>query len=458
MDRLRRVEVHGRRVSGRLAACGLLLLAGGMGVGCASWSNPTLPDAIPVNRLPREVFALSRETQKTIPLTLLRQKQPEPETGYRLDAGDILGVFVDGVLGDRNQVPPIINLNYSLTGTPPPPAVGFPIPVQEDGTLSLPLILPLEVRGKNVREVQAQITKAYVDAGIIAPGRLHSGRPGKATAIPRHRNPAGCRGRRRAQCRRHYQRRRPDINSKRGTGYPVDLNAYENDVLNALARTGGLPGLDASSTIVIQRGTPANAGANAKVSEVAAASEQVRIPLRMRPNEKVPFKPEDVVLKTGDIIFIESRDTEVYYTGGLLPVAELLLPRDYDLDVLAAVTEARGPLYNGGVNFNNLNGQIFANGIGQPSPGLLTIIRKTPKGGQITIRVDLNRAAQDIRERVLVQPGDFLILQESLGESFTRYMTQTFRFSFFGQLEHVRIPSSTAPRPGRDAGRGDMGA
>ena len=239
------------------------------------------------------------------------------------------------------------------------------------------------------------------------------------------------------------------INSKRGTGYPVDLNAYENDVLNALARTGGLPGLDASSTIVIQRGTPANAGANAKVSEVAAASEQVRIPLRMRPNEKVPFKPEDVVLKTGDIIFIESRDTEVYYTGGLLPVAELLLPRDYDLDVLGAVTEARGPLYNGGINFNNLNGQIFANGIGQPSPGLLTIIRKTPKGGQITIRVDLNRAAQDIRERVLVQPGDFLILQETLGESFTRYVTQTFRFSFFGQLEHSAhsFINSTATGP-----------
>jgi hypothetical protein len=61
---------------------------------------------------------------------------------------------------------------------------------------------------------------------------------------------------------------------------------------------------------------------------------------------------------------------------------------------------------------------------------LLTIIRKTPKGGQITIRVDLNRAAQDRRERVLVQPGDFLILQESLGESFTRYMTQTFRFNY----------------------------
>src|SRR5256885_2079266 len=65
------------------------------------------------------------------------------------------------------------------------------------------------------------------------------------------------------------------------------------------------------------------------------------------------------------------------------------------------------------------------------SPSQLTVIRKTPGCGQIVIRVDLNRAALDPRERVLVKPGDFLILQESMGESFTRYVTQVFRQSFF---------------------------
>jgi hypothetical protein len=158
----------------------------------------------------------------------------------------------------------------------------------------------------------------------------------------------------------------------------------------------------------------------------------------MRADETISFKPSDVILKTGDIVFIESRDTEVYYTGGLLPVAELILPRDYDLDVLQAVTEARGPLYNGAVNFNNQQGNILTGGIGNPSPSQLTVIRRTPKGGQITIRVDLNRAAQDPRERVLVQPGDFLILQESLGESFTRYITQNLRFTFASTLLRQR--------------------
>ena len=140
------------------------------------------------------------------------------------------------------------------------------------------------------------------------------------------------------------------------------------------------------------------------MASAAAATTQVRIPLRMRPNETLPFKPEDVILKNGDIIFIESRDTEVYYTGGLMPVAELILPRDYDLDVMEAVTQARGPLFNGGVNFNNLSGGIIGSGLRVSSPSLVTVIRKTPKCGQITIRVDLNRCAQDTRERIPSSP------------------------------------------------------
>ena len=42
--------------------------------------------------------------------------------------------------------------------------------------------------------------------------------------------------------------------TKRGTGAVIDLPAYENDVLNALDRTTGLPGLDAVNEVMIQRG------------------------------------------------------------------------------------------------------------------------------------------------------------------------------------------------------------
>ena len=43
--------------------------------------------------------------------------------------------------------------------------------------------------------------------------------------------------------------------------------------------------------------------------------------------------------------------------------------------------------------------------------------------------MDLNLAFKDARERILIQPGDFIVLQERPGEAMTRYFTQTFRFT-----------------------------
>ena len=244
--------------NGRRLTWGLLALVTGVGIGCASFSNPTLPDAIPVNRLPLDVLGSSREAEKTIPLTLLRQDQPK---NYLLDAGDILGVFVEGVLGERGSVPPIINLQFNYTGTPPPPAVGFPIPVGEDGTLVLPLFDPIDVRGKSGPRRAGGDHQGLHRRPADRPGGPHPRHPGPPAALPRDRHPAGRRHRRRAQRRSITSAGGQAVSAKRGTGYPVDLNAYENDVLNALARTGGLPGLDASNTIVIQRSSPKTGGA-----------------------------------------------------------------------------------------------------------------------------------------------------------------------------------------------------
>jgi protein involved in polysaccharide export with SLBB domain len=418
MDGIRR----GR--GGRLWLLGALLLAGGGG-GCASFSNPTLHDSIPVHRLPPEVFGKPREEQRTIPLTLLRQKPP---VVYLLDEGDLLGIFIEGVLGERNIPIPYIQIQPAPGAAAPPPAVGYPIPVQEGGRLVLPLIEPINVKDKSVTEAADLIRDAYLKAGILRPGQnrvivsLAKPRVYHVTVIRQDAGGVIVSGAGQL------------VSSRRGTGIPLDLEAYQNDVLNALARSGGLPGLDASNTLVIQRGNPPDVTPGTPVQTVAATQQQIRIPLRLRPNEPLPFRPEDTILKTGDIIYIESRDTELYYTGGLLPVGEFILPRDYDLDVMEAVTQARGPLFNGAFNFNNLGGQVLNAGLGNPSPSLLTVIRKTPNCGQITIRVDLNRAAQDQRERILVQPGDFLILQETPSESLTRYITQKFTFNFLATI------------------------
>ncbi len=47
-----------------------------------------------------------------------------------------------------------------------------------------------------------------------------------------------------------------------------------------------------------------------------------------------------MVLKEGDVVYIESREAESFYTGGLLPGGESRFPRDNDLDVLGAMAFA----------------------------------------------------------------------------------------------------------------------
>jgi protein involved in polysaccharide export with SLBB domain len=432
-----------------------LVFLGLLSSGCAALTNP-VADGVRVRDLPPELRGESREARKPIPLFLLRMPLPPV---YRLDAGDILGVWIEGILGERNQPVPVHLSDAANT----PPLLGFPIPVREDGTVLLPLVAPVTVRGMSIPEAHEAIRLAYTaKKQILQPGRerifisLQRSRQynvlvvredgGAAPTGPVFssgitQGPTGSPG-----------------NIRRGTGAALSLSAYENDVLTALARTGGLPGLDAANEVVILRGArqagqawptvmPDLDAAHAGCGEGlpgGIAGKIIRIPLRLQPGEPIPFRPEDVVLHSGDIVFIQARDTEVFYTGGLLPPAEHILPRDYDLDVVEAIARVRGPLINGGVNQNNFTGQIFMQGLGFPSPSLLTVLRKTRGGGQVIIRVDLNQALRDPRERVLVQPGDMLILQDTIGEAFAQYLTTVLRFNFLGIFVNHRDALGTA--------------
>ena len=210
-------------------------------------------------------------------------------------------------------------------------------------------------------------------------------------------------------------------------------------MLTALARTGGLPGLESDQIIVIQRGfwnpdgTPAAPTAGSQ--NPADRLRTIEIPLRTRPGEPLPFRTADVVLQSGDIIKIKARDPEFYYTGGLIPASEFPLPNNYDLTVVEAVLKARGPLINGGVNTSNLNGAIVGAGIGNPSPNLVTVLRRLPNGGgQVMIRVDLDEALRDPRQDLLVGAEDVLILQETQDQAITRYANAIFQFNFFGRM------------------------
>ncbi len=409
--------------------------------GCAAVSNPVL-DGIPVRRVPPEFLAEPKEEEIKIPLTLLRQKPPKI---YRLGPGDILGIFIEGVVGEKGVQPPV-RINVAEEGRTQP-GLGFPIPVREDGTLLLPFIDPVKVTGLSVKEVTDRLIKEYTeqkkilqkDRAVISVTLLE---PRKTQVLVIRQDSGsltvgagGVIG-----------------NASRGTGAVLFLPAYENDLLNVLTRTGGLPGLDAADEIVIQRGyyregdnpdellrwlqqcQSGDKGVGVMDRELAKGVEIVRVPLRLRPGEPLPFRPKDIILETGDVVFIDTRDTEVFYTGGQLIPRQFVIPRDFDLRVVDAIALANGPLVNGLISQNNLSGQIVQTGLGAASPSAVTVLRKVKGRGQIRIRVDLNRALNDPRENIIIKAGDVLIMQESIGESVSRYLTGVIQFNFFGRL------------------------
>ena len=73
-----------------------------------------------------------------------------------------------------------------------------------------------------------------------------------------------------------------------------------------------------------------------------------------------------------------------------------------------------------------MGGGFGANSVGGVPPGNLFILRKTPCNGQVTIQVDLARAANDPSARPLVQPGDILILQYKPGEELLNFGLGSF--------------------------------
>jgi protein involved in polysaccharide export with SLBB domain len=441
----------------RLFALAALLLSNLL-CGCAALTNP-VKSGIPVSSVPAELLGETHDEQ-FIPLNLLRRMPPDV---YRVAPGDVLGVWFEGVplLSQPNQLPPITQVQRNLPPerTDLPPALGLPFPVQEDGTLGLPLVKPVSVAGMTLKEVQATIRDAYVKSQLIQPGterlivtlmRLHP------THVLVFRHDISSQSTFNANQNNNFVVTNvgtsngdavPVGRSPAGLGYLVDLPGSENDVLTALALTGGLPSSTAVNEIVIYRSLfkgerdrhvllqqleshrPGCKGEHL----VGVDGTVVRIPLRLGPGDTPQIKPEDVVLHEGDVVFVEAEELQFYYTGGLLPPAQHLLPRDYDLRVVQAILQARGPLVNGAFSQSNLSGQIIPRGIGDPSPSLLSVLRPTPGGGQMIIRVNLNRALRDPRENLLVQPGDVLVLQETPTEAFARYFTQVFDFTLIWQ-------------------------
>ena len=215
-----------------------------------------------------------------------------------------------------------------------------------------------------------------------------------------------------------------------------------------------MPGLDAKSEVLIFRGAFKDAERRDQVrasvrtddydyfmnTEFKDDPNVTRIPLRYHPDEAPQFTQEDILLQPGNIVVIRSRDREKYYTGGLLRGSERLLPRDYDLDVLAAIALAGGPIGSGGVisgtGQGGYGGPGAIGGSGQGGsmgiPPSRAIILRTVAGSQdqVAIRVNLNRALRDRRERILIQPDDVIVVQYTFAEEVLNQVLSLVRINF----------------------------
>ncbi|MEY3459572.1 MAG: hypothetical protein RL215_2729 [Planctomycetota bacterium] len=399
-------------------------------------------DAIPASRVPADLLAVdSKDKYKDI--SLLRLRQDPPET-YLLGPGDVLGVYIKGVLGDEEQLPPV---HYPEDGNRPP-AVGYPVPVREDGTVALPIVDALSVNGMSIVEATNAIRMAYIYPEPI----LKEGEESIIVTLIQKRKV-------RVMVIREEAGGQQGV-SKRGTGRVVDLPAYENDVLHALSETGGMPGTDAKNEIMIYRGMyQSGVDADAILSMVCQSDCEdpcfcseapipdppnvTRIPLRFNPAAPPQFRQEDVVLDEGDIVIIRSRDEETFFTAGVLGGGEYPLPRDKDLDILAAIALTRGPLGSIGSGVGAVGGGGGGAGMGggggrggqqycQPSKAI--IIRELACGDQIAIKVDLNKALRDPSERILIQPRDVIVLQYTLEEEIGNVFLSLIQFNFLWSL------------------------
>ncbi len=427
-----------RRLS---VACGLLLLV--CSTGCQSIFSPI--SGVPAGRLPAQFLAAPKNN--LVPIDIARLGQ-EPPREYLLDSGDVLGIYIEGVLGEVDAVPPF---HMPDKDSNLPPAIGFPVPVREDATLPLPLVAPLRVRGLTLIQVENVIRRAYtVDQQILRPGKdrifvsLIKERRYKVVVMRQGAPPTLQIG--------HGQQTGVFGNAEYAAtqSQVVELPAYQNDVLHALALTGGLPGETSKNEVKILKGTLTDARRRDEfVRQFYSCPPDdpcmcfpplpedpavIRIPLRLPPGQVPTFRPDDVILHEGDTLLVESREAEVFYTAGLLGGGMFQLPRDRDLDVIEAMAYVAGAnRFNGGGGGGGggLLAGGFGGGVGPGSggwapPTRLFILRKTPCNDQIIIDVDLAQATRNPGARPLVKADDTLVLQYKPSEELANFGLGTF--------------------------------
>jgi protein involved in polysaccharide export with SLBB domain len=384
------------------------------------------------NRIPSECVSPKlldrpRDSQNSINFLCLRQ---DPAPVYILGPRDILGIYIEGIVQEEGNLPPVMQ---RMANVHLPPAIGRAVPVREDGTISLPFVPPIVAAGRSVTDLETVIHRAYTEehqilarnhdqviVTIMQPRTYNvlviredagtTGGPGTAGMTPGGMGPGGTTW----------------GSNKRGMTYSLDLPAQENDVLHALSASGGLPGLDAKNEITILRGRFVDAVTRDNIVKqltdlsaingdpLSGGRNIVRIPLRYGPDDPAPrLQQSDIILGNGDIILIESRQAEIFYTGGVLGGGQHPIPRDYDLDILGAIAIASSA--SGGIAASpGARGGSFGTSIGGGNgllPPTRIVVVRMIDGKQVPISVDMKKALVDPNSRILIQPNDIVILE-----------------------------------------------
>jgi protein involved in polysaccharide export with SLBB domain len=397
--------------------------------------------AIPVALLDSSI--VQSHKLETLPLNLALLQQDKPDE-HLIGAKDVLNVYIHGVLprvGEYETQSLLASQTtsagyYPAYGSVQNPSVGVPITVSGDGSITLPYVGRVFIGGMTIPEMVEEVAARYVAEGIIEPEReqitvtLTRSRLQRILVI-------------REDSDGQFAQTLSKANvpyAKRGRAEVIDLPAFENDVLHALAATGGLPGIDAANEVWILRGNNPRSrevqahmemGDPSAIQTVAHLQESglaTRIPLRMAPYSQVPFTKNDIVLAEGDVVFVPSRD-EYFYTAGLLPGGRVPLPRDRQIDILEAIALSGGSV--GGPSGASGAEMFRRGGAGNiVPPSLAIIVRTLPDETQVPIKVDLAAALKDPTERVIIQPNDIIYMQYRAGELAGNVLLNLFNLSF----------------------------
>ncbi len=374
-----------------------------------------------------------RSEMEQINFVKLRMDKPAEEL---LGPNDVLGIYIAGITGALDEAPPIHNIGPGVSTTDRP-ASGYPYQVRSDGTLSLPMLPePIYVEGMSLVQAEEAIRAAYTlkkqivraDANISV--SMIKRRTYHVTVIREDIAADDMRATNNSLATGKGAAYMAGMN--RGTATSLELPAYRNDVLEALSQTGGLPGLNAKNEVVILRKAYSEEFSNTDymsgnldvgyaqsqvadrynaTGEIADLNSElgiVRIPLRVGANETPPqLTSEDVTLYDGDVVYIQSREAEVYYTGGLIKGGVYPIPRDYDLDVMGAIATAGGTVgASAGAAASNTSSRV-----GSLVPASRILVLREVNGKQYAIQIKQKEMLRDPSQRILIEPNDVILVE-----------------------------------------------